>query len=152
MIGLIMLALITVMVTSAFTMSSGNIQAVGNMQFRNEAIAAANKALEQVISSPFTDSPSADAIDVDIDNDGNTDYEVSFAAPTCVSATKIPGTSAPPSSLSLGTGFATSTSDSYQTVWDIDAEVFPKSSSTSFHVREGVRVLLTQVQYSAVCS
>jgi hypothetical protein len=159
-VGLVMLALITVMVTGAFTMSSGNLKSVGNMQLRNEAIAAGNKAIEQVVSSPFTDSPTAEAIDVDINNDGTNDYEVSFAKPVCVSATKIAGATIPPSSLALGSSFTTSTSDSYQTVWDLDAQVQELdpssgsvvSGSTFVHVHEGVRVLLSQVQYNAVCT
>jgi len=151
-VGLIMLVLITVMVTSAFTMSSGNLKSVGNMQFRQEALAAANKAIEQVLSSPFTNSPAGETIDVDIDNDGTVDYHVVFAAPACVSATRIAAATIPPSSLSLGSSFSTATSDSYQTVWDLDARVTPVSSSTYFHVHEGVRVLLSQVQYNAVCT
>jgi len=51
-VGLIMLVLITLMVLSAFTMSSSNLKSVGNMQSRDEATAAANVALEQVLSSP----------------------------------------------------------------------------------------------------
>ena len=50
-IGLIMLVLITLMVTTAFMLSNTNLKAVGNMQFRDEAIAAANVATEDVLSS-----------------------------------------------------------------------------------------------------
>src|SRR5688572_26041587 len=82
-VGLIMLVLITLLVTSAFTLSNTNSKSVGNMQIRNEAVAAANKAIEQVVSSPFTAAPAAEAIDVDLNNDGTTDYTVAFAAPTC---------------------------------------------------------------------
>jgi len=52
-IGLIMLVLITLMMTSAFMLSSGNLRAVGNMQFRSEAMAAANLAIEQVLGTEF---------------------------------------------------------------------------------------------------
>jgi hypothetical protein len=151
-VGLIMLALITVMVTSAFTLSSTDLKSVGNMQFRGEAVAAANKAIEQVVSSPFTNSPATESIDVDIDNDGNNDYEVEFALPACVSATRVPAATIPPSSLSLGTGFSTATSDSFQTIWDLDATVSHLASGTSVRVHQGVRVLLSQVQYNAVCT
>src|SRR5687767_1480773 len=94
-IGLIMLVVITLLVTSAFTLSSSNLKSVGNMQNRNESIAAANKAVEQVLSSPFTAAPAAESIDVDIDNDGDQDYRVDFAAPVCVSASVLAGTIAP---------------------------------------------------------
>lgn len=151
-VSLIMLALITILVTSAFTMSHVSTQSVGNMQNRDEAIAAANKAIEQVLSSPFTNDPAAESIDVDINNDDSNDYAVDFAAPTCVSALQIAAPSIPPSSLSLGSSFATAASNYYQTVWDLDANVTDARTGTSVRVRQGVRVLLTQSQYDDVCS
>jgi len=152
-VSLIMLVLISLLVTSAFTMSSTNLKSVGNMQNRNEAIAAGNKAIEQVLSSPFMNAPSAESIDVDIDNNGTTDYQVAFAAPTCISASRLASTVAPPSSITLGPAFAVATSDFYETVWDLDASVSdPSGSGASARMRQGVRVLLSQIQYNAVCS
>ena len=151
-VSLIMLALITILVTSAFTMSHVSTQSVGNMQARDEAIAAANKAIEQVLSSPFTSDPAAESIDVDINSDDAKDYVVDFTAPTCVSAQQIAAPSVPPSSLSLGPTFATAASSYYQTVWDLDANVTDQRTGTSVRVRQGVRVLLTQAQYDDVCS
>ena len=72
-VGLIMLVLLTLVATSAFMLSTGNLKAVGNMQFRNEATAAANMAIEQMISSAFTNAPTGETIPVDIDNNGSTD-------------------------------------------------------------------------------
>src|SRR2546428_759824 len=80
-VGLIMLLLITLMVSSAFMLSTTNLKSVGNMQFKDESIAAANKAIEQVLSSPFTTNPNAldnTTINADINNDGITDYVVGF--------------------------------------------------------------------------
>jgi hypothetical protein len=151
-VGLIMLVLITLLVTSAFMLSSSNLRSVGNMQNRNEAIAAANKAIEQVVSSPFTDAPAAEAIDVDIDNDNTTDYVVNFAAPTCVSASLLPGAAAPPSSITLGPAFSPASTAFYESVWDLDANVVDSNDSgASVRVRQGVRVLLTEAQLNAVC-
>jgi Tfp pilus assembly protein PilX len=151
-VALILLTLITVMVVSAFTATTVNTRAVGNMQFRAEAVAAANQAIERVLGSPFTDSPAAESIDVDIDNNGTADYQVAFAVPTCVAATKFSTASAPPSSLSLGSGFAVAGSTFYKTIWDLDATVTHSATGTSVNVRQGVRVLLTQAQYNTVCA
>jgi type 1 fimbria pilin len=151
-VSLILLTLITVMVASAFTASSVNTRAVGNMQYRGEAVAAANEAIERVLHSPFTVSPASETIGVDIDNNGSEDYDVSFAPPTCIAATKISTASAPPSSLSLGTSFALAGSTFYKTVWDLDATVTHAATGTSVRVRQGVRVLLTQAQYNTVCT
>jgi len=152
-VGLIMLVLITLLVTSAFTLSTSGLKSVGNMQSRDEAIAAGNKAIEQVVSSPFTNSPAGETINVDLNNDGITDYVVVFNAPTCVSVAEIPGTAVAPSSISLGPTFSPSTSNLYETVWDLDANVTdPNGSGAVVRVHQGVRVLLTQIQITAVCS
>lgn len=152
-VALIMLVLITLLVSSGFALSASNLQAVGNMQNRNEAIAAANKAIEQVLSSPFTAAPAAESIDVDIDYDGSTDYQVDFDKPACISASRLANTiSVAGSSITLGSAFAGAQSDYYQTLWDLHATVVDShSSGASVNVRQGVRVLLTQLQYNAVC-
>jgi Tfp pilus assembly protein PilV len=150
-VGLIMLVLLTVMVTSAFTMSTTNLQSVGNMQFRDDAIAAANKATEQVLSSPFISTPAAQTINVDLNNDGTTDYQVDFDAPACVGDHEISISGAAPSSVTLGSAFTVAGSTFYQTVWDLSARVTDPVSGAAVHVRQGVRVLLTQAQYNAAC-
>ena len=78
-IGLIMLVLITLMLITALNLGTTNFRAVANMQYRSEAVAAANKAIEQVMSTPFTAAPAAETVNVDIDNDADTDYEVQVA-------------------------------------------------------------------------
>ena len=151
-VGLIMLVLITVMVTSAFTLSTTNLQSVGNMQFRDSAVAAANKATEQLLSSPFTDAPVAEIINVDLDNNGTTDYEVAFDVPTCIGDAEIVLSGSAPSSVTLPASFGLPASTFHQTTWDLSARVSDAAvSGTSVHVRQGVRVLLTEAQYTAVC-
>ncbi len=156
-VGLIMLTLITVMVTSNFTLSTSNLRAVGNAQFRSEALAAANGAIEHVLSSPFTEAPVAEAINVDLNSDGNTDYQVQLATPQCIGATEIAAAETPLSSASLGTAFSTPPSR-YETIWDLDATVSDPtdtgqvSSDASVQVHMGVRVLLTKAEYDSVCT
>ena len=150
-VGLIMLVLITLMVTTAFTLSTTNLKSVGNMQFRNEAVAAGNIAIEKVLGSPFAAAPTAEEILVDINNDGTNDYLVEIAIPVCVRAS----VAAPPV-LSSVTLVSMSTSYTWNTVWDIHAKVTPTSdnsgaSGTSVHVHSGVRVLLPQADKDAVC-
>lgn len=144
-VGLIMLLLITLMVSSAFTLSGTNLKAVGNMQFRDEAIAAANMGIEQVMSSAFTSAPTAESIAVDINDDGTTDYLVAIAQPLCLRES-VAGASAP-SSASLA-GLSSST---WNTVWSLDSTVTDSVSGTAVHVRSGVRVLLSDAQKNTVC-
>jgi hypothetical protein len=150
-VGLIMLAVITLMVASAFSLSATNLKSVGNMQQRNEAIAAANRAIEQVVGSPFTNPPLAQQqIAVDMNNDGNIDYQVMVAAPSCIRAVPVvsPSSSGRASSISLG---ITPAAPSYNTVWELQATVTDAASGATATVHQGVRKLLTQTQYNAVC-
>lgn len=148
-IGLIMLVMITLMLVAALNLSTTNFRSVSNMQFREEAIAAANQAIEQVISSPFTNAPAAEEVEVDINNDGNTDYLVEMAQPQCMSASIA--ANPPPSSISLGAGM--SLSSTWNTVWELDATVNGADNvgGAAARVHAGVRVLLTDAQKNAVC-
>jgi len=145
-IGLIMVVLITLIVVNAFTLSSSNLKSVGNMQMRDESVAAANQAIEQVLSSDFTNPPTATAINVDINKDDAVDYSVSVAAPTCIRAiTAAVSDGCDSEHPELCTG------STWNTEWDVDATVKDASSGASVRVRQGVRVLLTDTQKTAVC-
>lgn len=145
-LGMIMLVALTLIVTAAFTLSNTNLKAVGNMQTRSEAIAAANAAIEQMLSSAFTDSPSAETINVDMDNDGDVDYVVEIATPVCVSAAR--DSSAPKSSATLPVMAGAST---WNTLWNIQASIIDSRTGTEVTVQAGTRVLLTEAQKQAVC-
>ena len=148
-VGMIMLVLITLMLVTALNVGTTNFRAMTNMQFRSEAIAAANKAIEQVIGSPFTAAPAAEAINVNLDNDLDDDYVVQIAVPQCVFAAQA--FSADPSSVTLPPTM--SASSTWNTVWDLDASVTPASNvaGASVRIHSGVRVLLSEVEKDAVC-
>jgi hypothetical protein len=148
-VGLIMLVLITLMLLAALNIGTANFRAVSNMQFREEAISAANRAIEQVISSNFTAAPTAEEIVVDVDNDGDNDYTIDIAQPQCVFASVA---FAPdPSSLSLPPGMTVAST--WNTVWDIQASVDRADNigGSAVVVRAGVRVMLAEAQKDAVC-
>jgi hypothetical protein len=151
-VSLIMLALITLMIIAALAIGSANFRTVTNMQFRDEAIAAANRAIDEVMSSPFALAPVAEDIEVDLDSDGTNDYEVHIDEPQCVRATVAQTTA--PSSESLPP--AMGTVSNWNTVWDIRATVAPaagfNAGEAAVDVRVGVRVLLSQAQKDAVCT
>lgn len=122
-VGLIMLVLLTLVVSTAFTLSTSNLKAVGNMQFRDEAIAAANVAVERLMSTDFTTAPASTVHNIDIDNDGALDYIVDIALPVCVRAagiTKLPASDPDSGICSVGAGAAPLC---YETVWDLSATV-----------------------------
>jgi Tfp pilus assembly protein PilX len=154
-VGLILLVVITLVVVSAFTLSTSNLKAVGNMQFRDEAVAASNSAIEGVLSSLLINGsivqPPSQIISVDIDHDNVIDYTVNVSAPTCIRATQVASGSAASGSGSSVTLGVTTATPSYNTIWDINANVTDARSGASVQVRQGVRVVLTQAQKNAVC-
>ena len=147
LVGMIMLMLITMLVTTAFTMSTSNLKSVGNMQAHDQAIAAANIALEQVLSSPFTATPQAETINVDNNNDGITDYEVAIATPVCIRAS----IDALATKSDIDNPLL-STIDQWNTIWDVQAVVTNANTGANTTVSAGMRVLLTQTQKETVCS
>jgi len=148
-VGMIMLVLITLMLITALNLGTTNFRAMSNMQYRSEAIAAANRAIEQVIGSAFATSPAAEEILVDLDNDDDSDYLVQIAEPQCVFAAQAFG--ADPSSLSLPASM--SVASTWSTVWDIDATVNAAGNTggAAVRVHSGVRVLLSEADKDAVC-
>lgn len=164
-VSLIMLVLITLMVIAALNLGTSNFRAVSNTQFREQAIAAANVAIQDRVSSNF-EGPVVDAglgtiattyQNVDLNNDGTDDYTVAIT-PACVSATVAEA--ADPSSVSLPG--AMSVASTWNTVWDVRAEVSPPSVPTGVilvadpggakvTIHAGVRVLLSQSQKDDAC-
>ena len=148
-ISMLMLILITVLVVTAYSLSTTNLRAVGNVQVREEALAAAQDYIEQVVASPFVNDPNSAAVDdvpIDINADGNADYLVDLAVPVCVRATQANIQLA--SSVTLPGMTATS---AWDTIWELDATATEATSGVSVNVAQGVRVLLNDVEKNLVC-
>jgi FlaG/FlaF family flagellin (archaellin) len=87
-IALIMLVALAMLSAWAFNGSQMNLRVVGNSQARQEAVTAAQAAIELTISSAaFSVDPvavAASAIPIDVDGDAATDYQVQLTPPpTC---------------------------------------------------------------------
>lgn len=90
LIGLIMLVLLTLMGLASVNSATSNLKVVGNMQYQQEALGAAQVAINQVLSkgSYFSDpSTSPTSTTVDTNGDGTPDYTVAIAQP-CILLTK----------------------------------------------------------------
>lgn len=147
-VGLIMLVMITLLMVSAFTLSGDNLRAVGNMQYRNEAIAAANMAIEQTINLNYAAIDPANyptSIGVDIDQDNTVDYTVNIPAPLCVSAK--------PASADLltlsGVNANIQNSNDFIALWEIRADATSASTGASVIARQGITKRLTLSEYVA---
>ncbi len=148
-VGLIMLVVITLMVTSAFMLSNTNLKSVGNMQFRDEAVAAGNTAIEKSFGLANLPVPYMDLID--INNDGANDFTVAITR-TCLRASVIATPPAPGSASSLSLGFSPAVND-YMVLWDYDATVTDNAATgASARVRQGIHQRLTKAQCDALCS
>lgn len=91
MIAMIFLVLLTLIVISAIKATNVNTKVVGNIQIQKESEAAAQQAIETVISTDFTKSPIASTVKVDINNSGQaaSTYAVTVPTPTCTSVKPI---------------------------------------------------------------
>ena len=86
---MIMLVLLTLFVIAAVNMSTINLRVMGNTQARNEAIGAAQQAIEQVVTTDFPKNPRPVTITVDVNGDGTSDYSVAIAMPACLNSIPI---------------------------------------------------------------
>jgi hypothetical protein len=115
LVVMIFLLLFGIMAASSFRGSLTSAKAIGNMQWRNEAIAAANDAIDRLLSTAdfatntktTTDAVNGAPFQVDINGDGVNDIAVNLpvvtqdgvarAGPRCSRSTPIPSTALDPS-------------------------------------------------------
>ncbi len=101
--ALIMLVLLTMLALTSFNLGKSNLAVVGNMQQREESIAAARVVLEEVLSSRnFVATPEAALVGtpcisgnqnsrcVDHNGDGVNDVSVQLETPVCHAARPMP--------------------------------------------------------------
>lgn len=103
-VALIMLVLITMLAVTSFNLGKNDLQIVGNMQHRAEAIAGAEEAIEQVLSNTnFFTSPNAvfsapcqgvaNRYCIDKDGDGTPEVVVNLTpSPACIMAVPVQNT------------------------------------------------------------
>lgn len=152
--ALIMLVALTLLVVSGIRGSNTNLRIAGNMQMQEEAVAAAQQAIEQVLSSNFTFSPASAAIAIDINNNGSTDYTAMIDIPVCSSSKPFPpnvditnleavgcsGSGQGGGTLVLnasGVPIASNLATCYKQNWDIRASVTDSSTGANAVLHQG---------------
>lgn len=147
-VALIMIVLISLVVVSAFNLSTSNLKAVGNVQYRAEAVTAANSAIETVLTGTFlTALNTTTTINVDLDKDGTNEYVVSVKIPLCpVRAARVSLDS--PSGYET-TGGVASAAGTYITDWDLEATVSDTATGAKAVVLEGVRLPMGEADYQS---
>jgi Tfp pilus assembly protein PilX len=163
-VGLILLALMTVMAITGFNIGRTSLDIVGNMQSRQEVIAAANSAIQEALSTTrLFQSPTAVFLNpcagantrcFDVNDDDVADITVALATPRCIQAQVIPN-----AALNLGSlnspeaGCATGVSQTFGTegaqsggslcansVWEIVATATDNITEAQVVVTEGAAV------------
>jgi Tfp pilus assembly protein PilX len=80
-VALVMLTLMTLMTLSAISVSTGNFKIISNAQYQNEAIGAAQSAINQVMSKgTYLSEPTTAPTSLTVDINGN-DYTVTLTQP-----------------------------------------------------------------------
>jgi hypothetical protein len=146
--SMIMLLLITVMVIAAYSLSTTNLQVVGNMQAREEGIDAAMFIIDRTMQNPFYLAPTEELDQgVDINEDGQDDYFVDLAEPRCVRAVPAGGNS-------LASGYLPGLTSvgAYDTTWELDATATEPRTGASVRIVQGVRVLLSEADKDLLCT
>lgn len=139
LVALIMLVLLTLIALSSMNATTTSIQVVGNAQFREEANAAGQKAIENVISSSAFQATPPVPQDFDVNGDGVMDYTVTFdPAPSCVSYVPVSPADANVPAVCYG-----SVGDlCFWTVWDVTAVVTDlHGSGATSTIHQGVRTI-----------
>jgi Tfp pilus assembly protein PilX len=154
--SLIMLVVLTLLVLAGIRASNTNLRIAGNMQLQEEAVSAAQQAIEQVISTNFTAAPAAKTVSIDIDNNGSTDYTATIDKPICQANSPVLfselntanledkscfGSSTSSGNTAFGPGNTPSTTTSTWCVnqrWDIKADVTDSNTGASTTLHQGV--------------
>lgn len=174
-IALIMLVLMTIMAIASFNVGRTGTEIIGNMQQRNEVVAAANGAIQEAIStSRLVDAPGAIFLTpcagpntrcFDVNGDGTNDVTVALTpTPTCIQAQAIPNSSinfqtvgssdctvqVDQSQFGIGGG-TSGNSLCANSLWEIRAVATDAVTSASVTVTEGVAVLVGTNNVQTFC-
>ena len=172
-VAIVFLLLMAVLALAGLRGSTTNIQIVGNMQARQEAVNTAQALLETVISTgDFATNPTVVAAnaktDVDLNGDGAWDVRATLKSPpTCIRARPIPVSELSPtndednkclaSASITNPGIIVSPTPAAQntlcadTEWDISVEAVDTVTQSRANIHQGVTVRTDVVSLDVFC-
>lgn len=173
LVTLIILVLMTLLAVSSFLLGKNSMQTVGNMQQRNEAMAAAQETLEDTVSKTyFFESPNnaipdgcaANTKCIDVNADGKADVTVKLATPTCIQAqvilvAELDLSNEEDKGCSIGVqqgqfaveGAATGNSICADSLWELSAEATDNVTESKVSVTQGAAVRVSTDNVAASC-
>lgn len=172
--ALIMLLLLTILALTSFSLGNSNLRAVGNMQRREQALAAARQVLEETISSSRFATTPGDAIAnpcgapnvrcVDTDADGKAGIKVTLSPPPSCSKVQPIKNSDLNMSDSEDVGCAVGTNQSFgvagatdgnsdcdNSVWDVNAVATDAATQATVKVTQGVAIRIARDDVASNC-
>ena len=172
-VALIMLVALAMLAVWGFNTSTTNLRVVGNTQARQEALAAAQGAVEQTISTPLFIQEAAAfnnaVVPIDVDGDGTSEYDATLSPqPSCYRARVLKVNELDPALSSdrncLGSssgnnagieveGAAAPTGDSLcaDSEWNVRAVVNDARSNASVAVNQGIAVRSLSTDTANTC-
>ena len=162
-VALVLLVMVTLLAVSSFRVSNTNLKVVASMQGKGEAVAAAQTAIEQVLSSAaFAADPVAVAavpIAIDLNGDGTADYSVSLnpkpaclkARPTNPADLDITKDSDRPCFGTALIGQANLATSCAETIWEVTATTKDSLTSAETMVRQGVSMRTSTTEAETSC-
>ena len=169
-----MLVLLTLFAVSSLKTAKTNLQVVGNMQLKNEALNASQQSIEKVISTPqFISNPTNAVVDpcgapntlcTDLNGDGTADFTtVLTPQPTCVAVKPIKnqdlvltnpedlGCSAGQQQQFGVAGAVTGDSLCSNSVWEVTAQTVAATTTAKVVVKQGIGVRVSADAASTAC-
>ena len=136
--ALIMLIVLTLLVVSGIRSSSTNLRIAGNMQMQEAAAAAAQQAIENVIST--------DALDASPQTVG--DFNVMINTPICLSATALVAADGRPEDCQAEAGMDIC----FRTTWQITATAIDPNTGATAVITQGVAMMANSDQTDTNCA
>ena len=170
LMGLILLVLLTLMGLASINTATSNLKVVGNMQYQQEALGAAQVSLNKVLSkgSFFASPATAPIIDtVDMTGDGNIDYTVALTQPCILSVRDITAAELLPTIADdllcmtsstqknaglMGQATGAAKSDCANVTWRITASVNDTSSKSAVSLTQSARQRMDRIVAAAYTS
>lgn len=178
-VALIVLVLLTLFAVTSFNLGKSSLQTVGNAQSRNEAMAAAQQAIEEAVSTTrLFQSPDAVILNgdpacqggvantkcVDVNGDNNPDITVTLTpTPTCISTRPILNSEINPSlpndagcAIQAGQVFGvaganTGNSLCADSLWEVNAEAQDNLTGAEYSVTQGIGVRVATDDIATTC-
>jgi len=162
-VALVLLVMVTLLAVSSFRVSNTNLKVIASMQGKGEAVAAAQAAIENVISNAaFAEDPAlvaSNPILVDLTGTGKNEYTVTLSPmPTCLKARPtnpadldITKASDRPCFGTALVGQANLATSCAETVWEITALTKDTVTSAETLVRQGVSMRTSTTEAQSAC-